>query len=299
MAEIMGGIPGGSIGEPFNMPLTAHFIGGCTIGDRPGDRRHRRLPAGLRPPRPAHRRRLRDLGQPRREPVADDHRPGGAGDVVLAQQGRGGPAPGARASYQRMSPVAPGAPGGPRGAPGALRLPIVGSALLDPESRPSQHARNPGAGPRWPGRTRPIRSLPSSGSHVQALFGQLRGQPGPGHRSVAGRALARLRAGADRLRTCRDPRSRDGAAASTTWSSSSTSAPSTPSSSPAASVRRGSTPRSSRTRCRWPTCSPEGPKAIILSGGPSSVYAARRAADRPGAVRRPGSRSSASATASR
>ena len=32
MAEIMGGIPGGSIGEPFNMPLTAHFIGGCTIG---------------------------------------------------------------------------------------------------------------------------------------------------------------------------------------------------------------------------------------------------------------------------
>ncbi len=24
---------GGSIGEPFNRPLTAHFIGGCTIGD--------------------------------------------------------------------------------------------------------------------------------------------------------------------------------------------------------------------------------------------------------------------------
>ena len=22
------------IGEPFNMPLTAHFIGGCTIGDQ-------------------------------------------------------------------------------------------------------------------------------------------------------------------------------------------------------------------------------------------------------------------------
>ena len=57
--------PGGSIGEPFNMPLTAHFIGGCTIGDSPGDRRRRPLPAGLRPPRPAHRRRLGDLGQPR------------------------------------------------------------------------------------------------------------------------------------------------------------------------------------------------------------------------------------------
>ena len=24
-----------TIGEPFNMPLTAHFIGGCTIGDSP------------------------------------------------------------------------------------------------------------------------------------------------------------------------------------------------------------------------------------------------------------------------
>src|SRR3954464_4791662 len=35
MAEIMGGLPGGSIGEPFNMPLTAHFIGGCTIGESP------------------------------------------------------------------------------------------------------------------------------------------------------------------------------------------------------------------------------------------------------------------------
>ena len=35
MAENMGGKAGGTIGEPFNMPLTAHFIGGCTIGDSP------------------------------------------------------------------------------------------------------------------------------------------------------------------------------------------------------------------------------------------------------------------------
>jgi cholesterol oxidase len=32
MAAIIGGRPGGSIGEPFNRPLTAHFIGGCAIG---------------------------------------------------------------------------------------------------------------------------------------------------------------------------------------------------------------------------------------------------------------------------
>ena len=35
MAEIIGGKAGGSIGEPFNRPLTAHFIGGCTIGETP------------------------------------------------------------------------------------------------------------------------------------------------------------------------------------------------------------------------------------------------------------------------
>jgi cholesterol oxidase len=35
MAEEMGGTPGGTIGEPFNVPLTAHFMGGCAIGDSP------------------------------------------------------------------------------------------------------------------------------------------------------------------------------------------------------------------------------------------------------------------------
>jgi cholesterol oxidase len=35
MAKIVGGTPGGTIGEPFNRPLTAHFIGGCTIGASP------------------------------------------------------------------------------------------------------------------------------------------------------------------------------------------------------------------------------------------------------------------------
>ena len=33
LAAVMGGTAGGSIGEPFNRPMTAHFIGGCTIGD--------------------------------------------------------------------------------------------------------------------------------------------------------------------------------------------------------------------------------------------------------------------------
>ena len=29
----MGGMPGGAVGDAFNKPLTAHFIGGCAIGE--------------------------------------------------------------------------------------------------------------------------------------------------------------------------------------------------------------------------------------------------------------------------
>ena len=35
MADVLGGTAGGNVGEVFNRPLTAHFIGGCTIGDSP------------------------------------------------------------------------------------------------------------------------------------------------------------------------------------------------------------------------------------------------------------------------
>ena len=35
MAKHMKGTAGGSIGEPFNVPMTAHFMGGCAIGDDP------------------------------------------------------------------------------------------------------------------------------------------------------------------------------------------------------------------------------------------------------------------------
>ena len=93
MAEIVGGHRRvASIGEPFNRPLTAHFIGGCAIGDSPdtgvidGYQRVYGHP-GLHVADG-----VGDLGEPRREPVADDHGPGRAGHGVLAQQGRGRPA---------------------------------------------------------------------------------------------------------------------------------------------------------------------------------------------------------------
>ncbi|MGH3496709.1 MAG: FAD-dependent oxidoreductase [Nocardioidaceae bacterium] len=33
VARLIRGIAGGNVGEPFNVPMTAHFIGGCAIGD--------------------------------------------------------------------------------------------------------------------------------------------------------------------------------------------------------------------------------------------------------------------------
>jgi len=33
LAENIGGAPGGTYGDLFNIPMTAHFIGGCPIGD--------------------------------------------------------------------------------------------------------------------------------------------------------------------------------------------------------------------------------------------------------------------------
>jgi cholesterol oxidase len=35
LADRIGGLPGGSVGEIFNIPMTAHIIGGCPIGDTP------------------------------------------------------------------------------------------------------------------------------------------------------------------------------------------------------------------------------------------------------------------------
>ena len=106
LARIMGARRAyGAIGEPLGMPLTAHFIGGCAIGDSSA--------TGVVDPYqrlygydgPARGRRVGGVGEPRGEPVAHHHRAGRAGDGVLAQQGRGRPAPGARLG---LPPTRPG-----------------------------------------------------------------------------------------------------------------------------------------------------------------------------------------------
>ena len=126
MAEEMGGTPGGTIGEPFNVPLTAHFMGGCAIGDSPR--------TGVVDPY------QRLYGHPGLH-VAD-------GSTITANlgvnpsltitaqteramsywpnKGETDPRPAIGEPYRRIEPVAPRHPVVPDEAPAALRLPIVG-----------------------------------------------------------------------------------------------------------------------------------------------------------------------------
>jgi cholesterol oxidase len=122
----MNGFPGGAVGDAFNMPLTAHFLGGCAIGDSPD--------TGVVDPY------QRVYGHPGLH-VAD-------GSAVTANlgvnpsltitaqaeramafwpnHGEADPRPELGSAYRRIDPVRPVAPAVPEDAPGVLRLPIVG-----------------------------------------------------------------------------------------------------------------------------------------------------------------------------
>jgi len=126
MARVMGGTAGGSIGEPFDRPLTAHFIGGCTIGDSPG--------SGVLDPW------QRVFGHPGLHVVDGSAISANLGVnpslTITAQaeramafwpnKGEPDPRPRLGAPYARLEPVPPRSPAVPDHAPGALRLPIVG-----------------------------------------------------------------------------------------------------------------------------------------------------------------------------
>ena len=125
MAEAIGGQPGGSIGEPFNRPLTAHFIGGCTIGQSPE--------TGVIDP--FHR----VFGHPGLHVVDGSAISANLGVnpslTITAQaeramaywpnHGEEDPRPKLGDTYQRIAPVPPRMPSVPEAAVGALRLPIV------------------------------------------------------------------------------------------------------------------------------------------------------------------------------
>ena len=125
MAEILGGTPGGSIGEPFNRPLTAHFIGGCAIGTDPS--------TGVVDP---YQRIFGHAGLHVVDGSAISANLGVNPSLTITAQaeramafwpnkGEADPRPRLGAPYRRLDPVPPAHPAVPTDAPGALRLPIV------------------------------------------------------------------------------------------------------------------------------------------------------------------------------
>ncbi|WP_018653650.1 GMC oxidoreductase [Actinomadura flavalba] len=126
LAEEVGGVAGGGWGDLFDIPLTAHFLGGCAIGDSPEtgviDPYHRvygyeglhvvdgsaiSANLGVNPS-------LTITAQAERAMSLWPNR--GETDARPAQHD----------GYRRIEPVTPKNPVVPASAPGALRLPIVG-----------------------------------------------------------------------------------------------------------------------------------------------------------------------------
>jgi len=126
IAKHLNGTAGGNIGEPFGMPLTAHFIGGCAIGDSPE--------TGVVD---AYQRVYGHPGLHVADGAAISANLGVNPSLTITAQAeramafwpnKGEPdtRPELGSAYERISPVAPASPVVPEGAPGALRLPIVG-----------------------------------------------------------------------------------------------------------------------------------------------------------------------------
>jgi cholesterol oxidase len=129
MAEAMGGkgkaLPGGTIGEPFGIPMTAHFMGGAVIGDGPE--------TGVIDPY------HRVYGHPGLHVVDGAAISANLGVnpslTISAQAERAlslwpnkdelDPRPELGQAYRRITPVAPKNPIVPDDAPAAYRLPIV------------------------------------------------------------------------------------------------------------------------------------------------------------------------------
>ncbi|MFD2082213.1 cholesterol oxidase [Actinopolymorpha cephalotaxi] len=122
LAELVGGTPGGTLGEVVDMPITAHIIGGCVIGADAG----RGVVDGYQ----------RVYGHPGLhvlDGAAVSANLGVNPSLTITAQaeravaywpnrGEADPRPELGGGYQRIEPVAPRRPVVPASAPGALRL---------------------------------------------------------------------------------------------------------------------------------------------------------------------------------
>ncbi|WP_410634034.1 GMC oxidoreductase [Amycolatopsis sp. cmx-4-83] len=125
VAEKIGGLPQGAWTDMANIPITGHFIGGCTIGDSPS--------TGVVDPY------QRLYGYPGLHVVDGSAITANLGVnpslTITAQaeramafwpnRGEADPRPELGAEYRRVAAVAPKNPAVPSDAPGALRLPVV------------------------------------------------------------------------------------------------------------------------------------------------------------------------------
>ena len=125
MADTMGGLAGGSIGDPFNVPMTAHILGGCPIGDSPE--------TGVVD---AYQRVFGHSGLHVMDGSAVTANLGVNPSLTITAQaeracalwpnrGDDDARPASGAVYRTVRPVAPRQPVVPSAAPGALRLPLV------------------------------------------------------------------------------------------------------------------------------------------------------------------------------
>jgi cholesterol oxidase len=122
LAEELGGVAGGQLGDLVNMPMTAHFLGGCPIGTTPAD-------GVLDPYQRVHgyptlhvldgAAVTANLGvNPSLTITAQAER----AVSLWPNRGETDPRPAQGEPYRRLDPVPPGSPAVPAGAPGELRL---------------------------------------------------------------------------------------------------------------------------------------------------------------------------------
>ncbi len=125
MADYMDGVAGGIVTEPIGIPMTAHFLGGCAIGDSPETGvidAYQRLYgyAGLHVIDGA--AISANLGvNPSLTITAQAER----AVAMWPNKGETDARPPLGSAYQRLAPVAPSHPVVPAEAPAAYRLPIV------------------------------------------------------------------------------------------------------------------------------------------------------------------------------
>lgn len=133
LAQEINGFPGSNIGELMGTPLTAHFLGGCPIGDS--------RETGVIDP---YHRLYGHPGISVVDGAAVSANLGVNPSLTITAQaeramaywpnkGESDPRPAQGAAYQRLRPVEPRSPAVPADAFGALRLPFLGMPAVPPK----------------------------------------------------------------------------------------------------------------------------------------------------------------------